>query len=83
MTSPYLTRRLRSLPEAMAQLREPHARLAEVHAAIDRAEDELRQISDLHPLDSAITKRCDEAVKYLGFWCADYLEPVDEAIGKE
>jgi len=78
MTSPYLTRRLRSLPEAMAQLREPHARLAEVHAAIDRAEDELRQISDMHPLDSAITEYADAAADMLKEWRADYLKPVDE-----
>lgn len=77
-TSSYLNRRLRSLPEFLAQLREPHARLAEVHAAIDRTEMELRQISDLHPLDSDITEYADAAIDMLKEWRADYLRPVDE-----
>jgi len=81
MTSPYLTRRLRSLPEFLAQRREPHARLDEVHASIDRAESELREIGDEYPLDSDIAEYAYAAADMLKEWRADYLRPVDEEMG--
>lgn len=79
-TSGYLNRRLRSLPEYLAQRREPHARLDEVHAAIDRAEMELRLIWMDFPLDSDIAEYAEAAADMLVEWRADYLRPVDEEL---
>lgn len=77
-TSPYLTRRLRSEAEFLAQHREPHARLDEVHASIDRAEMELEKIGHEYPLESDIAEYAYAAADMLKEWRADYLKPVDE-----
>jgi len=79
--SPYLTRRLRSETQFLAQHREPHARLDEVHAAIDRAEMELRKIGDEYGMHKAVSKAAYEALDMLMEWRADYLKPVDEEMG--
>lgn len=77
-SSPYLNRRLRTLPEFLAQRRHPDSRLLEVHACIDRAETELRKISDEYSDSRQVC--ADEALELLSEWRADYLRPLDQAM---
>ncbi len=76
--SPYVARRCRSLAEFKAFRGYPETRLEEVHNCIDRAEMELRKIASEYGDERADVAL--EAVKYLGYWCADHLKPLQETI---
>lgn len=78
--SPYLRRRVRTLEEVLAQRREDHARLAEIHACLDRAETESHKIADGHSLCSGVSTTFNELAEAIGETRQDYLKPAEEEL---
>jgi hypothetical protein len=78
--SPYLLRRRRSFAEALAERREPHARLREVQDSLARAETESRKIADEFSLSSPVAECFYDLADAIEEVHADYLKPAADEL---